>query len=349
MESHAQTRAGWAAAAAAPRAGRAAAARPTRSRADPAARRPARPGCDHRRGVRGEEGAAARAHVTRGAACRLAGSVGERDAGRARCRARRVHAVLRARRRADRRRHQEPRRRRDRRARARPRRRERRGEPLAGRDRARSTPGSRCTRCRRGRSTTSAAEVRALADAARACRCPRRSAPTTGTRGWRRCSRRAGTTRSSRCGAGRGCRWRATPTARRCSTCSASNNVFADSLERYPEVTLAEVAARAPNLILLPSEPYEFGPEHAARGRAARSRACRSCSSTAATSSGGASAPPPPPPASPARCVRDPHGVWVRTHASRAGRAADRGALSGLCACGTEGSGRAAVRPISML
>jgi ABC-type Fe3+-hydroxamate transport system substrate-binding protein len=41
------------------------------------------------------------------------------------------------------------------------------------------------------------------------------------------------------------------------------NNVFADSLERYPEVSLAEVAARAPNLILLPSEPYEFGPEHA--------------------------------------------------------------------------------------
>ena len=41
------------------------------------------------------------------------------------------------------------------------------------------------------------------------------------------------------------------------------NNVFADSLHRYPEVTLAEVAARAPNLIVLPSEPYEFGPEHA--------------------------------------------------------------------------------------
>ncbi len=40
-------------------------------------------------------------------------------------------------------------------------------------------------------------------------------------------------------------------------------NVFADSLVRYPEVTLAEVAARAPNLILLPSEPYVFGPEHA--------------------------------------------------------------------------------------
>jgi ABC-type Fe3+-hydroxamate transport system substrate-binding protein len=41
------------------------------------------------------------------------------------------------------------------------------------------------------------------------------------------------------------------------------NNVFADSVERYPEVTLPEVAARAPNLILLPSEPYDFGPEHA--------------------------------------------------------------------------------------
>jgi ABC-type Fe3+-hydroxamate transport system substrate-binding protein len=41
------------------------------------------------------------------------------------------------------------------------------------------------------------------------------------------------------------------------------SNVFADSVERYPEVTLAEVAARAPNLILLPSEPYDFGPEHA--------------------------------------------------------------------------------------
>jgi ABC-type Fe3+-hydroxamate transport system substrate-binding protein len=41
-------------------------------------------------------------------------------------------------------------------------------------------------------------------------------------------------------------------------------NVFADSLERYPPVTLAEVAARAPNLIILPSEPYDFGPEHIA-------------------------------------------------------------------------------------
>lgn len=40
-------------------------------------------------------------------------------------------------------------------------------------------------------------------------------------------------------------------------------NVFADSFDRYPEVSLEEVAARAPNLVILPSEPYEFGPEHA--------------------------------------------------------------------------------------
>ena len=40
-------------------------------------------------------------------------------------------------------------------------------------------------------------------------------------------------------------------------------NVFADAFERYPEVSLEEVAARAPNLVILPSEPYAFGPEHA--------------------------------------------------------------------------------------
>lgn len=40
-------------------------------------------------------------------------------------------------------------------------------------------------------------------------------------------------------------------------------NVFADSFDRYPEVSLEEVAARAPNLVMLPSEPYAFGPEHA--------------------------------------------------------------------------------------
>jgi ABC-type Fe3+-hydroxamate transport system substrate-binding protein len=39
-------------------------------------------------------------------------------------------------------------------------------------------------------------------------------------------------------------------------------NIFDDSLDRYPEVTLEEVAARAPSVVLLPSEPYEFGPRH---------------------------------------------------------------------------------------
>ena len=40
-------------------------------------------------------------------------------------------------------------------------------------------------------------------------------------------------------------------------------NVFADAGDRYPEVGLEDVAARAPDVILLPSEPYVFGPRHA--------------------------------------------------------------------------------------
>ncbi len=39
-------------------------------------------------------------------------------------------------------------------------------------------------------------------------------------------------------------------------------NVFADRAERYPAVTLAEVAARAPEVILLPDEPYRFRAAH---------------------------------------------------------------------------------------
>jgi len=39
-------------------------------------------------------------------------------------------------------------------------------------------------------------------------------------------------------------------------------NVFAGDPSRYPEVTLDEVAARAPNLVLLPSEPYPFRARH---------------------------------------------------------------------------------------
>jgi ABC-type Fe3+-hydroxamate transport system substrate-binding protein len=46
------------------------------------------------------------------------------------------------------------------------------------------------------------------------------------------------------------------------------DNVFADSLDRYPEVTLTEVAARAPNLVVLPSEPYAFTQRHAEEIRA---------------------------------------------------------------------------------
>ena len=44
-------------------------------------------------------------------------------------------------------------------------------------------------------------------------------------------------------------------------------NVFADADERYPEVALRDVAARAPDVVLLPSEPYAFAERHAAEVR----------------------------------------------------------------------------------
>ena len=45
-------------------------------------------------------------------------------------------------------------------------------------------------------------------------------------------------------------------------------NVFADSDDRYPEVSLSEVADRKPDVVLLPSEPYAFREEHADELRA---------------------------------------------------------------------------------
>jgi ABC-type Fe3+-hydroxamate transport system substrate-binding protein len=38
--------------------------------------------------------------------------------------------------------------------------------------------------------------------------------------------------------------------------------VFAGAFARYPEVTLDDVATAAPNLVILPSEPYPFGERH---------------------------------------------------------------------------------------
>ncbi len=40
------------------------------------------------------------------------------------------------------------------------------------------------------------------------------------------------------------------------------DNLFADDPVRYPDVTLDDVAARRPELVLLPSEPYPFGERH---------------------------------------------------------------------------------------
>jgi ABC-type Fe3+-hydroxamate transport system substrate-binding protein len=39
-------------------------------------------------------------------------------------------------------------------------------------------------------------------------------------------------------------------------------NVFADATTRYPTVTLDEVRARRPDVVLAPSEPYPFGERH---------------------------------------------------------------------------------------
>lgn len=41
-------------------------------------------------------------------------------------------------------------------------------------------------------------------------------------------------------------------------------NVFADAATDFPEVNLDDVAARQPDLVLVPSEPYEFTAEHLA-------------------------------------------------------------------------------------
>ena len=46
--------------------------------------------------------------------------------------------------------------------------------------------------------------------------------------------------------------------------CAGGANVFADRAERYPTVTLDEVADQAPEVILLPDEPYRFRAVHRA-------------------------------------------------------------------------------------
>ena len=45
------------------------------------------------------------------------------------------------------------------------------------------------------------------------------------------------------------------------SVCGAAN-VFGDRPERYPTVTLEEVAARRPDVIVLPDEPFRFRRVH---------------------------------------------------------------------------------------
>jgi ABC-type Fe3+-hydroxamate transport system substrate-binding protein len=44
--------------------------------------------------------------------------------------------------------------------------------------------------------------------------------------------------------------------------CSGGANLCADATTRYPEVDLARIAAAAPEVILLPDEPYPFTASH---------------------------------------------------------------------------------------
>lgn len=46
-------------------------------------------------------------------------------------------------------------------------------------------------------------------------------------------------------------------------------NVFRHAVDRYPEVSLSEVAGAAPDVVVLPSEPYAFGERHAIEVREA--------------------------------------------------------------------------------
>jgi ABC-type Fe3+-hydroxamate transport system substrate-binding protein len=39
------------------------------------------------------------------------------------------------------------------------------------------------------------------------------------------------------------------------------DNVYGDHAERYPHVTLDDIAARRPDVVVLPDEPYRFGPD----------------------------------------------------------------------------------------
>jgi ABC-type Fe3+-hydroxamate transport system substrate-binding protein len=40
-------------------------------------------------------------------------------------------------------------------------------------------------------------------------------------------------------------------------------NIYGDATGRYPEVRLADVRAREPQIVLLPDEPFKFRPKHA--------------------------------------------------------------------------------------
>jgi ABC-type Fe3+-hydroxamate transport system substrate-binding protein len=46
--------------------------------------------------------------------------------------------------------------------------------------------------------------------------------------------------------------------------CAGADNVAADAADRYPRVELSDIAARRPEVVLLPDEPYRFAERHVA-------------------------------------------------------------------------------------
>jgi hypothetical protein len=51
-------------------------------------------------------------------------------------------------------------------------------------------------------------------------------------------------------------------------------NVFAEGEKRYPAVTLDHLREAGPDVVLLPSEPYPFAPEHASELEELAERCC---------------------------------------------------------------------------
>ena len=153
---------------------------------------------------------------------------------------------------------------RDRRARARPGRRQRGGEPRA-RPRRAARGGHRGAGHRDPRRDAGLRRTGAGARGAAAAPATRLARRGARRRGRRRAAGRPRAARSSRSGGGPGWCWAATPSPGTCWPGSASTTCTRTHAERYPASRSTSCDAAAPELVVLPDEPYRFtaddGPE----------------------------------------------------------------------------------------